>query len=161
MAPDHTEVELKVPPVEAVPVAETMLCKAYTLSLLLAVPLVDAVFATAVKEFSNVPSAGVLLENPIPPIQSSFAWAVVAVVPVVGEVLLPVLFAPVSKDVGVNNPLYSITIAAARRLARVIVIPVPAPDTLGAYQISVVLPEALAACETRDQLAPVWVIALT
>ena len=34
----------------------------------------------------------------------------------------------------------------------------PAPDTLGAYQISVVVPLLLAACDARVHVAPVWVI---
>ena len=34
------------------------------------------------------------------------------------------------------------------------VMAVPAPSTLGAYQISVVVPLPLAACDTRDQVAP-------
>ena len=38
------------------------------------------------------------------------------------------------------------------------VIPVAAPETLGAYQISVVVPLAFVAWDTCDQLAPVWVI---
>ena len=55
--------------------------------------------------------------------------------------------------------MYSATIAAARNeLAKLMVTVVPAPETLGADQIVVVEPLALAACVTRDQVAPVWLI---
>ena len=59
-------------------------------------------------------------------------------------------------------PEYSITTAAERRDAWVMVTPAPAPvATLGAYQISVVVPLVLVACVTRDQVAPVCAIADT
>ena len=52
--------------------------------------------------------------------------------------------------------------AAARRLAaKLMVAVVPAPETLGAYQISMVVPAALVACSTKAHVAPVWVIELT
>ena len=56
-------------------------------------------------------------------------------------------------------PLYSATTAAARTdAAKLTVTVVPAPETPGAYQIDVVVPLALAACEARVQVVPVWVM---
>ena len=55
-----------------------------------------------------------------------------------------------------STPLYSMTTAAERRLAWVIDTAATAPETLGATQISVVVPVALLAWAARDQLAPVW-----
>ena len=91
---------------------------------------------------------------PIPPIHNSLGWVVVAVVPVTAAVLVPVSFAARSNDVGANRPLYSITTAAERSEAWVMVMPVVPLETFGPYQISVVVPLVLVACETRDQVTP-------
>ena len=98
---------------------------------------------------------------PMPPIQSSLTWLVVVVVPVTAAVLLPVELAVTSSGLTVSTPLYSMTTAAERSDDWVMVIPVPAPETLGAYQISVVEPLLLVAWAARDQVAPVCVMLLT
>ena len=129
---------LSVPPELAVPVAEAIYSSAKTLALLAAVLLADAALVTWVK--AGLPltvSVGALLVMPMAPIHNSFPCVVVAVVPVVGVLLLPVLFAALSTVLAVNTPLYSITAAAERwPLAWVKVTVVPALETLGAYQIS-------------------------
>src|SRR6478672_11825531 len=100
------------------------------------------------------PSAGVLVAMPMPPIHNSTAWLVAPVVPVVTAVPLPVLFPGRSNEAGTNKPLYSATIAADRSEACVIVMAVEPLEAPGPYQISVVVPLALVACETRDQATP-------
>jgi len=82
MAPDHCAEELSVPPDEAVFVADTMRSSAWHLELFPAVPCVVTALSTAEKPLVIPLKAGVLLTMPIPPIHSSLAWLVVAVVPV-------------------------------------------------------------------------------
>ena len=122
---------------------------------------VDCALVTAAKEFVGVPSVYELFSNPIPPIQSSFAWVVVGVMPVKTVALLPVALLVWSSDEAVSTPLYSRTMAAERSEACVTTSEVPALETLGAYQISVVVPLALAACAARAQTAPACVRLVT
>ena len=97
----------------------------------------------------------------MPPIHTSFAWVVVAVVPVFVAVLsLPLLLLAVtSTGPGVNTPLYSPTTAAAKMDAdKLIVMSVPAPDRTGAYQISVVVLDDGVVCTARAQAKAVPVL---
>ena len=81
---------------------------------------------------------------------------VVTVVPVIAAVLFPVELEITSKELMVNNPLYSATTAdASTAVAKLIVIAVPAAETLDAYQISVVLPFVFVAEAAWVQVAPV------
>ena len=121
-----------------------MRSRAYTLALLLAVLRVDCALATVVKLPRTLLSVGVLLTNPIPPSHTSLAWPVVSVVPVAAAVLLPVALAVWSSTPAARMPAYSMTTAAERNEAWEMVSEVPAPATLGAYQISVVVPLLLA-----------------
>jgi hypothetical protein len=101
----------------------------------------------------------------MPPIQSSLACVVVAVVPVVAVVLAFVVALAVtetSDEVGVRSPLYSATTAAARIEFRLIVTAdAVAPETFGAYQISVVEPLVLVPWLTLDHVAPAEVMEVT
>lgn len=108
-----------------------------------------------------------LFTNPSPANHNSFAWAVEPVVPVeavVPTVPLLKLLLLTSDEVGARRPEYSTTTAAARTLVRLIVTPAPdAPETTGAYHISVVLPVVDPAPDwvTLDQVAPEEVIPVT
>ena len=97
----------------------------------------------------------------MPPIQSSLAWTVLAVVPVEGLTELPLALAALSSGLAESMPLYSTTTAAERSVAWLIVRVAAAPETLDAIHISVVEPPALLPCDTRVQVAPVWVIPVT
>ena len=76
-------------------------------------------------------------------------------------VLLPVALLVWSSGDTASTPLYSKTMAAERSEACVTTSEVAALATFGAYQISVVVPLALAACEARVQVAPVCVRLVT
>ena len=100
-----------------------------------------------------LPSVGVLFGKPIPPIHSSLACVVAAVVPVVAAV--PVLLALAVWSAGLaSTPLYSITTPEQRPVRVVNVTVVPALALTGADQISVVVP-VLTDCPARVQTAPV------
>ena len=132
------------------------------MALLVAVVLPDWALATEIKLLSKVFMVGALLRKPTPPIHNSFAWVVIGVVPVTGEVLLPPGDAAVwSTALAVKIPLYSITTPAQRPERVAMVTLVAAPEPTGADQISVVLPLLLADCATRAQVAPVEVMPVT
>src|SRR3990170_1399466 len=99
----------------------------------------------------------------MPPTHSSSACVVVPVVPVEGEVELPVVSAVIrSRAPLVAMPEYSTTTAEAFMLvARLMVMPVAAPETFKAYQISTVTPLALVDCVARCQEAPVCEMLVT
>lgn len=97
----------------------------------------------------------------MPPTHSSTVRSVVAVVPVSGELELPVLCETTSNEEDVRSPEYSAIIADALRSARLMVTAVPAPETFSAYQISVVTPFALATSCALTHVAPVWVKLVT
>ena len=111
------------------------------MALLLVVALVDWELVIEPKLFWMMPSVGVLLMKPIPPTHNSDAWIVAGVVPVDAAVLLPVELAALiwSNGLAVKIPLYSITMAAERRLAWVMDTDVTPAEIFGAYQISVVV----------------------
>jgi phage tail sheath protein FI len=162
IAPDQRAEALTVPPEPAVPEVVTTSARAYTFALLKVVAAPDTALATCVNEFNNDPRVKVLLVNPIPPIHNSFAWTVAAVVPVEADVLLPEEVAVASNGLAASTPEYSITATAEKRDEAVVIVTTePAPETPGAYQISVVAPEVPVEDAARVHVAPVWLIELT
>ena len=93
--------------------------------------------------------------------ESSAACVAAAVFPVSAAALLPVALAAASNAEAVRSPPYSITTAAERSDACVMVTAVVPLETFGPYQISVVDPLELAACATRDQVTPPPLMAVT
>ena len=142
----------------AAAVAVTMRSRNVVLFLVAARPPVDSdsvIFVNELVGVANVP----VPDTVKPPIQTSFDWEVVVVVPVDAVVLVPVAFAVLSRDPVVIIPEYWVIIADALILfARLMVTSVP-PDVPTirpvVYHISVVLPEAFVACVARFHVAPV------
>ena len=95
----------------------------------------------------------------MPPSHNSLSCEVVAVVPVLAALLVPVAEEIWSNGPTASKPRYSATTAAARSEAAMeIATWVPAPETLDAIQISVVVPLPLVAWVTRAQVVPDWVM---
>ena len=106
---------------------------------------VDWALATELKLLRKLPRVGVLLAKPMAAIHNSFAWRVIAVVPLTGAVLLPVELLTWSKGSLESSPAYSITTAAERNKAWLIVRELAAADRFEVNQISVVVPLLLVA----------------
>jgi hypothetical protein len=139
-----------------------MLSNAYTLAFTAELALTELVTAMIPNPLLGIPNVGLLLVSPIAPNQSSLACEVVAVVPVLTEVVFPPLLVAVTSNGLVTLiPLYSTTTAACRQVKPLVVLKVtvlPALKTLVAHQISVVVPPGFGEYADRTQVAPDWVI---